>query len=552
MLCKGLTQKGNFLLAEPDLQYQQQLSGIKAMIIEDSFESRGLLKSQLKQFGIGSIEAYENGAQLLREQRTLDVDVLIIGFGLGYCHSGIELVQTLTSLKMLPVWCKVIFITNSDSLTSNSYPFRYLKCEVLRKPINPRTLKRLILEGCESIRQYKSIIEDLAKNQLQGLLIKLEGKPRGTLTPTQNDELSAITMHLLLRLGQGNKAWKLTNSISDEVFRATNRLTIANVLGDERKLKMTIGMLQGADSMRKRGIVYQISLLLRDGKFSEAQALIKSQGSHTFSLAEIELYALLTVEAFGLNKAVEFLTFKRGTSLENLFFRNSIRLIKIKCYLYTLLREPEITEEHEGMFFTIDSLLDKTDWNKGSVDFSPTVDYVRLLVRSLRRDNQQDVLDEFNSLLRQVGEAELLHLLLLTASSFLLDAKDTAKECLLKADKAMLGLEVSPESLVNQLWFERVFTALFSEPERAREYNRIGIHHAQNDNPYQALNMFYHSHLCAPKHASIAINLLDALDKLGMNTYWQTGQKHLCEQIAQLKLREVEQRKFDQLLKKLS
>ena len=75
-----------------------QLSVPEAMVIEDSFESRGLLKSQLKHFGIGSIVAYENGAQLLKEQQPLDVDVLLIGFGLGYCHSGIELVQTLTAL----------------------------------------------------------------------------------------------------------------------------------------------------------------------------------------------------------------------------------------------------------------------------------------------------------------------------------------------------------------------------------------------------------------------------------------------------------------------
>ena len=201
------------------------------MIIEDAFETRGLLKSQLKQFGITSIEALESGSQLLKAKQALDVDVLLIGFGLGYCHSGIELVQTLSALKLLPVWCKVIFITNSDLRTSNSYPFRYLKCEVLRKPINPQTLKQLIVEGAQSIELFRDVISSLTENALQGLLIKLEGMPRGELSTTQSDELSAITMHLLLRLGKGNQAWKLANSITDEVFRSTNRLAISNAPG---------------------------------------------------------------------------------------------------------------------------------------------------------------------------------------------------------------------------------------------------------------------------------------------------------------------------------
>ena len=536
------------MLAESRQELQHQLKHMKAMIIEDSFESRGLLKSQLMHFGIREIVSLENGSKLLREQQPLDVDVLIIGFGLGYCHSGIELVQTLTSLKMLPVWCKVIFITNSDLLTSNSNPFRYLKCEVLRKPINPRMLKQLIEEGAGSIHYYRDIVEDLTNNQLQGLLIKLEGTPRGKLTETQNDELSAITMHLLLRLGEGNKAWKLVNSITDEVFRSTNRLAIANALGDERKLKMTIGMLQASTAMRKRAMIYQVYLLLREEKYLEAMDLIKGQGTHTFSLAEIELYALLMVESVGLNKAIEFLTFKRGTSLENTFFRNSIRLIKIKCYVYTLLKDIEAIDEHEAQLAKLNELLFSTDWKKGTVDFSPVIVYARHLIDVICQNNADEHEADFRVLGNKVTDVDLLPLLFMTASAHFLGQNEKAKELLLKADEAMQSLEVSPESLVNQLWFSKVFDTLFAESEQAREFNRIGIHHAQHDNPYQALNMFYHSHLCAKENASIAINLLDTLTKLGLDVYWETSQSALTQKITQLKLRENEQRKFNEII----
>lgn len=548
---KGLTLKGNFLLVETESTLHPMLGNLNVMIIEDSFESRGLIKSQLKHFGIKSISSFENGSQLIKAREQLEVDVLLIGFGLGNCHSGIELVQTLTAYKMLPVWCKVIFITNSDLRTSSSYPFRYLKCEVLRKPINPQNLRQLICEGAKSIQLFRNVISNLTNNLLEGLMITLESIPQGELTATQKDELTAITMHLLLRKGEGIKAWNLANSITDEVFRLTNRLAIANALGDQRKLKMTIGMLQGNSAMRKRGLIYELYLHVKEKQFDQAQALIKQQGTHTFSLAEIELYALLTVEAYGLTKAVEFLTFKRGTSLENTFFRNSVRLIKIKCYLYVLLSDPKGVEEQQATVETLIGLIVRTPWTKGSVDFADVIKFARHLLMSLTEATPTETLNAFNKLFPVVDGDDLVALLFMSASAYLTGEPDKAQLLLLKADSAMLNLEVSPEALVNQMWFERVFNTLFAEPDRAREYNRIGIFHAKNDNPYPALNMFYHSHLCARQHSSIAINLLDTLYKLGLKQYWDADQDSLIASIKKLPLRDNEQRKFAAIMKKM-
>ena len=301
--------------------------------------------------------------------------------------------------------------------------------------------------------------------------------------------------------------------------------------------------------MRKRGMTNQLYLDLRDENYVQGQALLKSQGTHTFSLAETELFALLTTEAQGLPKAIEFLTFKRGTSLENVFFRNAIRLIKIKCYLYSLLSDPKLIDEQEATVEKLIQLMLKTQWNKGSVDFSESISYLSFLLNCLCERASPENEADFRSISAKVSDDELFPLLYISASAYLIDELETAQAFLLKADCAMLNLEVSPESLVNQMWFKRVFNTLFAEPDRAREYNRIGIYHAKNDNPYPALNMFYHSHLCAPGHASIAINLLDTLKKLGLEHYWDVSQTKLVSKIRKLPLRDNEKRKFSEILK---
>lgn len=536
---------------EPKTTKKVALEALKVLIVEDAFETRGLVKSHLKQFGIKQISMLENGSSLLNQNAPLDIDVLLIGFDLGNCHSGIELVHELSLAGLLPVWCKVIFITNSDVVASSSHPFRYLKCEVLRKPINPRILLNLIVEGVTSIQHFKSILLDLQENKFDGLQIRLEALPRGELTNNQKDELNAITMHLLLRLGEGNKAWKLANGIQDELFRATNRLSIANALGDDRKLKMTLGMLQTNPLMQKRGLIYQVYQQVKESNFKSALELMKTQPTHQYSLAETELYALLLVEANGLNAAIEFLNFKLRTSLENLFFRHSITLIIVKCYLYLFLSDLQLVEEMPDEFLSVHELLTGTDWQRGSVDFSLQIPIIRQLLDLVRTPENENHPLIFRRLGEKLGASESFNQLIMATSAYLLDEKDDARDRLLQADKAMLSLEVTPETLVNQLWFKRVFELTFPEPERAREYNRIGIHHAKADNPYQALKMFFMSHCCSPTHASIAINLLDAKTKLGLTQYWEIDSEELTNSIDSLTLRDNEQRKYAEVKLKL-
>ena len=117
----------------------------RVLIVEDSFDSRTLLKSHLRAFQIQQIDTSENGSELLEGTDPLDYDVIIMGFGLGPCHSGIELLQNLMQTSRLPSWTKVIFITNSTDATAAAYPLRLIACSVLRKPVNP-----VSWQGCSS------------------------------------------------------------------------------------------------------------------------------------------------------------------------------------------------------------------------------------------------------------------------------------------------------------------------------------------------------------------------------------------------------------------
>lgn len=544
--------KGNALQTLLERPRSEQLSGLKVLIIEDSFDTRGLIKSHLMRFGIKDIISAENGSALLKADQPLDVDIVLTGYGLGNCHSGIELVQALDRARLLPVWCKVVFITNAEVITSTSHPFRYLKCEVLRKPVNPEALGQLLEQGARSIRRFKLVLRKLHTNQLTGLDIMLESVPRGELSPTESDELAAITMHLNLRTGKGNEAWRLASSISDEVFRATNKLSIAYALGDERKLKMTINMMQSNASMQKRCLIHLIEQDVAADRHAEAMQTLVKIPRHTHSLAETELYSLLMCESQGLEAALEMLTFKRGTSLENQFFRNAISMMMVKCILYVLVADPKLVAEMPELVEKAEQILIQTDWQKGQVDHSPEVPLKSVLLKLLSAPDNTEHQTAFRQRATEVSQQDPIGLLLVSVGAGLYEDKEALRLGLQQADEAMLDTEISPETLVNQMWFKNVFNSLFSEPERAREYNRIGIAHARADKPYPALKMFYLSYLCEPNHASIAINLLDTFRKLGMQQYWSIQAQALIKHIGTLTLRENEQRKFVEVQKKLA
>jgi DNA-binding NarL/FixJ family response regulator len=242
-----------------------------------------LIKSHLSKAGMKYIKTLESGSSLLTENKVLDVDILLI----GYCHSGIELLNALDAAALLPVWCKVIFITNSELTASSNHPFRYLKYEVLLKPVKPETLWQIIQQGYSSIGFFKDALNEFMENKFETLLIRLKRMPIGQFSSTQLDELAVINAHLLLRLGQGNKAWQITHAIKDEVFRATNRLSIANALGDERKLKLTMGMLKGIPTMYKRGLVYQIYQFINDADYQVAQEYFNDQPRTNLALLKL-------------------------------------------------------------------------------------------------------------------------------------------------------------------------------------------------------------------------------------------------------------------------
>ena len=535
-------------IEEHDLQ---ELAELRVLVIEDSFESRNLIKSELAKFGLKKLRSEENGSKLLRENKPLEVDIVLVGVGLGFCHSGIELIKAFELASLLPVWCKVIFITNSNVMASSSHPSRYLKCEVLSKPINPHVLCQLIEEGQKSILRYQSVLQSFYNNQLDGLKVALESLPQGELTTTQFDELTVIHAHILLRLGQGNDAWQLTHNIKDELCRATNKLAIANALGDERKLKLTMGMLKVNPLMHKRGLVYKMYQAIKDADYKTALDCFKHQPKHQYSLADIELDALLKTEATGLVTANKFLTFKLGTSLENGFFRHSVKMIMLKCNLYVLFADLDSDSFPSSAQRDVIQLLDNTQWDRGSVDFSQIVPFVRCAMRLLN-DPKADQFKEYQRLQGKLVNHDFFALLLMSYIAFTQQEHAQARKYLLRADEIMLPLEISPEVLIGQMWFKRMFNTLVPEEERAREYNSIGIHHTKQNKPFPALQMFFQSHLCAPEHASIAINLLDAFTKLGLLRYWHIEASQLVTDIEGMNLRDNEQRKYNQVLVKLA
>jgi hypothetical protein len=312
-----------------------------------------------------------------------------------------------------------------------------------------------------------------------------------------------------------------------------------------------MGMLKVNPLMHKRGLMYQMHQEIKESDYKSALDSMKHLPKHQFSLAEIELYALLQTKATGLIAANKFLKFKLGTSLENLFFRNSVKMIMLKCNLYMLFTDLSLGSLPSSVEGEVIHLLRTTPWDRGSFDFSHIVPFVRCAL-ALLKDPLDGQHQQYKRLQSALLDYDFVALLLMSFIAYNLKEDEQARAYLLQADEIMLSLEISPEVLIGQIWFKRMFNTLYPQSNRAREYNSIGIHHTQQNKPFPALQMFYQSHLCAPHQASIAINLLDAFTNLGLLRYWHIEASHLAATIADMTLRDNEQRKYTQVLTKLT
>jgi hypothetical protein len=203
----------------------------------------------------------------------------------------------------------------------------------------------------------------------------------------------------------------------------------------------------------------------------------------------------------------------------------------IKCQLYVLLINLQTAAQMPKQVKAIKTLLEQTEWQRGNVDLSSIASYLHCTVSLLENRNDSEQRDIYLNISQKLACHDFFPSLLMSINAHLLSELKQSKEYILQANNNMLSLEVSVEAIVRKMWIKRVLNVLFVGSERAKEYNRIGINHTRKKTPYQALNMFFLSHLCAPRQASIAINLLDAVTKLGPHQYWHIRSKELVDNI---------------------
>lgn len=523
----------------------------RVLIIEDSKDTRGIIKSQLVPFKFATVDTLENGTPLLLDKQPLDYDIIVLGQELGNCHSGVELLQAFDQYQMLPIWTKIIFITNDMAGVAATHPFRYLHCDLMPKPFKPNQLLHLVNQGILSVKCFRRVLEQLDKGKLSSLEIALEQIPTGQLSSLQQDELVLIKTRVLLKQAQGERAWELSNQISNETSRVLNKIAIADALGDGRKLQLITKMHTKNDAMAKRCLFSQMQQWLSNSEFAEALKGINQFTTASLSLDEVELKALLLCEVQGYRQAIDFLQRKRNISLENQYFRNRVSLAMVKVYLYQMLRHK--SQPLPRLYGELSALISGEPWDKGEFDFSGLMPFIVAATDTLM-PNVSISQTLISQCLEQLDNQHFLQitLLLLAMGHYEQKEKGEFERLLLLADKLISDGQVSAAHTVNGMLFDAVIAYLFDQNNKTRYYNKLGMYHRAEDEPYQALRLFYQSHLCQPSHPAVAINLLDTLITLGLTTYWQISAQGLIDRIHNLPLKPKEAEKFASLVASIS
>lgn len=505
--------------------------------------------NQLRKFGVKRITSLQQGSKLLSSDTLLEHDLLIIGYELGNSHNGVEFMRALDPL--LPIWCKFVFVTNFVSVVSESYPFRFIHTEVMEKPIHPMTLKKLIAQGILSINALKEALLALEKSEFPKVLKLLDGISTERLLPNQKDEITTLKMVTLLRLGRGEECWSLGNDIKEDILRFSNKLNVARTMGDERKLAITEKFSQTNPILKRRLLFNSIQRAINKDDPESALKLVEQIPEHTLTPSEIDLKVILMVQVKGLDLSIEYLTTKLGTTLENVYFRNAVTFSMVKCYLWVMITDLTFMRDVPEMFEAFSFLLKNNSWERGGFDFTQYIPYLELIKDAYTGHNQEVVKAELHAAIQSLSTLDCFKVLMLCMAAYLAGRTESTRGLFVMADRLLVKADVSPEQVSNEMFYKALFKSVFTQSERAREYNRIGIEHAKSALPYRAMRKFYLSHINAQDNAAFAINLLDFMLKQQLKGYWDVAVPDLVASISGMKLRENEEKKMSVLLKRI-
>ncbi|NTS77975.1 response regulator [Catenovulum sp. SM1970] len=485
----------------------------KVLVVDDCEPIRSAVKGMLQKIGFSNIQSASNGAQALQKATEVKWDFILVDFNLGDGKDGFQLFEELKYKDLLAPHC-CFFIISAENRRPQVHGLVELQPDdFLLKPFTYKGLekrfaralakKRILAKVYQAIDE-KEVVEainhcnDIIKNESKNALVALRMKGE-----------------LLLQIGEAQRALKLYDNVLEKrsyswaklgkaiaTFKAgeqnTSEQQLFELLESEETRLEAYDWL-GRLNINRQDTATAFEMLIEAGKISPRN-MVRQRAIANLAIANNEVDE--AVRAYSrILKNSRYSVFDTPENYLN-FARSLLDLCTDSNKLEIAKQVTKCTElmgEIERRFYS------------DSVKAQEAVLKARIAVLKGEMESARDLLDESEKHESPYDSAD--------------DRLDKAKAYfatgnLSRSDEIMASLDelVEKDDLISttlQVLVEKEKEGHEELRERIRQLNNEGLKFYQNAMYPQSVECFVEAYSFMPNNASLALNLVQAITKVG-------------------------------------
>ncbi|OUL57766.1 response regulator [Pseudoalteromonas ulvae] len=526
---------------------------LNVLLFESQLNVRTHLITLLKKLGCTKVKTAKTVKEVISQLKTGSVDLLLMDFDTDHYSNGNDFIRYLITLKGIPDHCRVLFLSDQPERALSDLAFRYTSTDVLEKPVSQPKLKALLTQYNESSQRLKIMFTQLRHASPDQQLAILSHATFIGLSSAQNNELQLIKAAYFLKLNHVSDALDCVKAITQASQQASAQLAIYSLIGDEKKLKLTLLKMQSLNLLTKKQTLFSVKHFLHYNEFYQSLVTLNQLPEFSLSAHEAELKAVCIYETQGIENALEYLEKKLKTTLVNqhylgLILMSMIRLIMLEQCLFTKQSRLKTDKTAYQIKVLIKNLftLNNNEINQSCLPF------LRLYLQILENDPSQSTdLSEKHALQLKALCKRISHAseqLICLACAVELKRTDIAVE--LVRDKIQLHgmMDSSAQSLAFDYFILKLFdSACIDENHKASYFNTWAIERQDKSQRYLALAFFAKAHFLAPTNPVYLLNLLNTMQSLKLSKYWRYQQSQLLLDAQSLTMTQAQQQRLAQL-----
>ena len=526
---------------------------INVLLLESNLKVRTHLVSLLRKLGCLDVNIAKSTHDLVAQLKQHNFDLLLMDFESSEYSNGNDFIRYLISQSLLADHCKVLFLSDQPERVLTDLAFRYITTEVIDKPIDQIKLKQLLKEHESSAKRLKLMFAQLNNaNNEQKEAVLAHAHFIG-LTTAQHNELQLIRASQELKIGQVNSALKTVKSINLAGQQASAQLAIYNLIGDEKKLKLTLLKMQSLNLLARKQALYKVKIFLQHNDYYQSLVTFNQLPEVSYSAHEAQLKSIFIFETESLPTSIEYLERKLKTTLENHHYLTIIlfSMMQVALLDYCLsnhnnaLTSQLCSQQVKKIIKQLLSLHNQDHFQAYLPFFKLLLECVALDGDALKQDKVQ-LNRQLQQLLMRIDD-HLKQFFCLVAAVLLRD-KETAATVFHQKMRLHGMMDISAQSMAFDYFMQKLFEQINQDEEhRASCYNQWAIEKQQQQQSFMALDLFSKAHFLAPTNPVYLLNLLNTMQVLKLTKFWRFEQQDLLTTAYKLKMTQPQQQRLLQL-----